>query len=701
MTSRSAETATRRRPPMIAGLAVLFVSVMLTLGAASLVRAGDTPQDPDANGGLRLQTRNGATRQAVRLGTDMQVTVTGASARVKVTQVFRNTGSDWVEATYLYPLPEEGSVDSLKMVVGQRIIIGEIARREAARQIYEAAKAQGQRAGLVEQERPNMFTNRVANIGPGETVLIEIEYQAPVRQVAGEYALRLPLVVGPRYVPGGVGAGAVTAPVAASRAGDPVNPVSISVRLAPGFTPADIVSPWHPVRIEADGAQARTVTLANGAVASDRDFELRWRSAETAPTVALFRERMGRQDYLMAMIAPPAPQARRATPPRELIFVIDNSGSMSGESMDQAKQSLKLALRTLTPADRFNVIRFDDSLTELFEQPVAASPSQVALAQRFADGLEAQGGTEMLPALRAALVDDTPRDTQRVRQVIFLTDGSISNEAEMLAALGEDRGRSRVFMVGIGSAPNTFLMSRMAEVGRGTFTHIGDTTEVTARMTDLLQRLTRPVVTDLRVSSTGGDAEFTPADLPDLYEGEPLVVLARTRRLRGQLVVEGVLDGRPWSRTLALSSARPGQGVARLWARRRVTDLEVATYLDGMEWDAASAAIAQLGLDFSIVTRETSLVAVDRTPARPEGARLTEEELPLALPHGWSFDGLFGAGAAAAEAAAQPEDPVELLPLPQTAANWARSMWIGLWLMLFGAGGAWLAQRRSNRRRAT
>ena len=691
MTPKAA--AASRRHPLIAGLAVLFIAVMLTLGAAGLVRANATPDDPET-GGLRLQTRSGQTRQAVRLGTDMQVTVTGASARVKVTQAFRNTGNEWVEATYLYPLPENGSVDSLKMVVGQRIIIGEIARREEARQIYEAARAEGQRAGLVEQERPNMFTNRVANIGPGETVLIEIEYQAPVRQVAGQYALRLPLVVGPRYVPARSPDPAVTAPLAVGGGAEALNPVSISVRLAPGYTPADVVSPFHAVRVANSGAQERTVTLTAGTAPSNRDFELRWRSAETEPSVGLFRERMGRHDYLMAVVTPPAPQRNRPVPPRELVFVIDNSGSMGGESMAQAKASLKIALDSLKPADRFNVIRFDDTMTELFERPMPATAEQVALAGRFADGLEARGGTEMLPALQAALVDDTPRDTGRVRQVIFLTDGSISNEAEMLAALGQDRGRSRVFMVGIGSAPNTFLMSRMAELGRGTFTHIGDTAEVQERMSALLDRLTRPVVTNLRVQGPAG-VEVTPADLPDLYEGEPLVLLARADRLSGRMTVEGTLEGRPWRRTVDLSRAEAGQGVARLWARGRVTDLEVAAYLDQMTWDAASAGIARLGLEFAIVTRETSLVAVDRTPARPQGARLTQEELPLALPHGWSFDALFGAGAAAAEAAAQPEDPVELLPLPQTAANWERSAWIGGAMLLAGLIGlVWRRRRR-------
>lgn len=683
--------------PLIGALSVLIISVaMICLAPIASARQA-AADDEITSGALILRTRDGATPTAIQLGTDMQVTVTGQTARVKVIQAFRNTGQEWVEATYLYPLPEDGAVDSLKMVIGQRVIIGQINRRAEARHIYERAREEGRGAGLVEQQRPNMFTNRVANIGPGETVLIEIEYQAPVRRIAGEYALRLPLVVGPRYHPStipGRAAAAVTAPVLDPRRHPATNPVSITVHLDPGFSPTGIVSAYHPVRIENGVGSARTVTLIDGTTPANRDFELRWRSSETDPSIGLFRERVGSSDYLMAVIAPPAPDRRRSPSPRELVFVIDNSGSMSGDSMRQARESLKLALRSLSPTDRFNVIRFDDSMTELFDQPVPATPGQVALALRFADSLEAQGGTEMLPALIAALVDDTPNDRGRVRQVIFLTDGSISNESEMLEALGADRGRSRVFMVGIGSAPNTFLMNRMAEVGRGTYTNIGDTSEVIARMSALLDRLTRPVATDLRVVSRG--AEFTPADLPDLYEGEPLVILARTTQRRGSLTVSGMLDGRPWSRRFDLGRAVDGAGVAKLWARRRITDVEVANSLGETTDEAAIEAIARLGLDFSIVTSETSLVAVDRTPIRPAGARLTEEELPLNLPHGWDFDSIFGDpdanGGQPADAAASATG--EPFNLPQTATAWEQTLWSGIGLLMIGGVGLMIIRRR-------
>jgi Ca-activated chloride channel family protein len=706
MSTLSSHRPNRRPRRAAVGLAILFLLALAAIAAFTQLRAADPDDQADGDaivaGTLMLHPRRGGAEQpAVRLGTHIEVEVSGLIARTRVVQAFRNTGPDWVSATYLYPLPSDGAVDSLKLVIGQRVIVGEIRRRAEAAEIYRHAEAQGQRAALVEEQRPNMFTNRIANIAPGETVLIEIQYQAPVMVRGGDYSLRLPLVVGERYTParavadaaGAADARAVGAPIA-DPANGPLNPVSIEIHLRPGFPIANLISPYHRIVAEADPAGGRVVRLADGDVPADRDFELSWRSAAADATLGLFRERVGNQDYLMAMLTPPVDDRRHPTPPRELVFVIDNSGSMAGDSMEQAKASLLHALATLTPADRFNVIRFDDTMTQLFEAPVAATPDQVALAERFTRSLTANGGTEMLPAMRAALVDPTPADA-RLRQLVFMTDGEISNEAEMIAALGQARGRSRVFMIGIGSAPNDHLMSRMAEIGRGSYVHIGSSDEVNARMTDLLDRLTRPAVTDVEARIVGAAAEITPVQLPDLYAGEPLVMLARGAALGGTLEISGRIGGAPWHRSVPLAEAVPGPGVGRLWARRRIGEIEVAATLGTMPAPAAADAIAGLGLEFSLVSRETSLVAVDRTPARPPGARLTQEELPLNLPHGWDFNRLFGEQAAASTGgAALPADAAEPLELPQTGTDASATMRAGAALILLALAGLAMLRRR-------
>lgn len=699
------------RSILIPAIALLAATPVVTLASAGAPAAEAQSDNGPGAGTLMLRgLKSSATMPAVRLGTDMDVTITGSVARVRVTQAFRNTSGDWMEAAYLYPLPDEGAVDSLKMVVGQRVIVGRIERRAAARALYEKAKASGRKAGLVEQQRPNMFTNSVANVGPGETVLISIEYQAPVSQLGGAFSLRLPLVIGPRYTPphtlltekAVADANAVTsAPVLDPKTGR-LNPVSITVHLAPGFAPANVFSPYHRVSVRGAGEE-RTITLDQGSIPADRDFELSWRSASADPTIGLFREQGNDGEYVMASITPPASLAQQTPSPREMIFVIDNSGSMGGESMREAKAGLLYALKTLRPQDHFNIIRFDDTMTQLFTHSVPATADQLALATRFATGLEASGGTEMVPALKAALADaGSSGGPAALRQVIFLTDGAVSNEQEMLATLGQDLGRSRVFFVGIGSAPNAYLMNRMATLGRGAYTNIGSAQEVAAKTAQLLDMLRHPSMQDIKVSMNGGALDLTPKLLPDLYAGQPLVLVGKTAKLSGTLTVSGTIGGVPWRQSVDLATARPSPAIAKLWARRRIDDVEADRTLGKIEPDAADEQVAELGIASSLVTSQTSLVAVDETPTRPAGQSLVREDLPINLPAGWDFAGLFGGDSGAAAArnantlAARAAEQARGLDLPQTATGFVGNLWQGLALLLAGIAGLWW-QRRGGR----
>ncbi len=706
------------RRALIPAIALLVsLPVMGALGAsaapAAAADASEGQEDGPRAGTLMLRGLKATDAvPAMRLGTDMDVTVSGSVARVRVTQAFRNTSDKWMEAVYLYPLPDNGAVDSLKMVVGNRVIVGQIEKREAARAIYERAKANGQKAGLVEQQRPNMFTNSVANVGPGETVLISIEYQAPVAQASGTYSLLLPLVVGPRYAPphtlrsgaAMADANAVTsAPVMNPKTGVTLNPTSVTVHLQPGFDTANVISRYHRIVVGGRG-DSRTIKLAAASVPADRDFELNWRSASADPTLALFRQHTDDGDYVMATVTPPADLSSLPTPPREMVFVIDNSGSMGGASMNEAKASLLHALTTLRPQDHFNIIRFDDTLTQLFDHSVAATPDQVALATRFTQGLEASGGTEMLPALRAALKDAAASGgPETLRQVIFLTDGAVSDEQEMMAAIGQDGARSHVFFVGIGSAPNDFLMSRMATLGRGAYTHVGTPEEVAARMLPLLDMLGHPAMQDLAVKIEGASLDMTPRTLPDLYAGQPLVLVGKTKHLSGRITISGMIGGKSWVRTIDLAKAAESPAVAKLWARRRIDDIEADRTLGKMDEAAADAAITEIGLTSGLVTSQTSLIAVDRTPTRPAGEGLVKEDLPLNLPAGWDFDTLFGgeSGQAALRntdtMAARAAEQARQLDLPQTATGFMGAIAQGAALLLVGLCGLLLLRRRGAR----
>lgn len=707
-------------PAMVLALAAPAAIVVHAASAVADETASDDAEAEDGPAaGTLLLRGQGVARSlpAVRLGTDMNVSVTGQIARVKVTQAFRNTSKTWMEASYLYPLPQDGAVDSLKMVVGQRVIVGHIEPREKARKTYEAAKASGRKAGLVEQQRPNMFSTMVANVGPGETVLISIEYQAPVSQANGTFSLRLPLVVGPRYTPphtltsdpAVADADAVTSapvldPKLSAELKGGLNPTSISVHLAPGFGVANLVSRYHRIDV-AGPSDSRTVRLADAAVPANRDFVLEWRSASADPTLGLFAQKTDKGAYVMAAITPPANLDGLPRPPREMVFVIDNSGSMGGDSMDEAKASLIHALGTLRPQDHFNVIRFDDTMTRLFEHSVAATPDQVALATRFAESLEAQGGTEMLPALKAALEDagtaaERPggNDPDILRQIVFLTDGEISNEREMMEAIGSDGGRSHVFMVGIGSAPNDYLMERMSTIGGGVYTHVGAPGEVAAKMMPLLDVLSHPAVRDLSVRVDGGSLDLTPSRLPDVYAGRPLVLVGRTDKLAGILTVSGKIGDKSWERRVDLASALPSPAIEKLWARRRITDVEADRALGKLEDGRADAEVERIGMESGLVTSRTSLVAVDETPSRPAGARLTKEELPIELPAGWDFDTLFGQDAVQADPGQGSGDlaamQTQALELPQTATGFLGLVGKGFALLLAGLTGLALLLRR-------
>jgi len=637
--------------------AILAAGSLATEASAATMRLGDVQ-----SGTLLLRTDEpGAYRPAPLVKTDVHMDVNGTIARVTVSQRFENPSDDWVEGVYAFPLPETAAVDRLRLQIGERFIEGRITELEEARQLYERAKAEGRKASLIEEQRPNLFTNEVANIGPRETVLVQIEYQQTVRYDQGTFQLRFPLVVAPRYIPGGRlvaqagGPAVVSDPVPdADRITPPVlhpslgkvNPVTLAVDLDAGTTLAWVKSPSHDIAVTpgADGRQ--TVTFADGATFADQDFVLEWQPATgDQPATGLFRETIGDDGYVLVTVMPPVkPAATTRRLPRDVVFVIDTSGSMSGPSIRQARQALHLALDRLAPEDRFNIVRFSDTASRLFAGPEPATKAALDRAHGFVDTLEADGGTEMLPALKLALA--APAAENRLGQIVFLTDGAVGNEAELFAFLKARLGATRLFTVGIGSAPNSYFMTKSAEYGHGTYTFIGRVDEVAEKMTGLFQKIEEPVVTDIALKVGGvGAVEAWPRVLPDLYRGEPVVVALRVPGgadlSRGTVELTGLHAGQRWSVALKLADARPAKGVGALWARSKIGALSDGLY-EGVDRETVKRAVVEVALAHHLVSAFTSLVAVDVTPSRPAGSDLSTREVPLNLPAGWNFDKVFG-----------------------------------------------------------
>src|SRR5215813_11274109 len=595
---------------------------------------------------------------APTLKTDVSIVVTGIVVRATVRQEFTNPSQAWAEGIYVFPLPEDAAVDHLRMKVGDRVIEGAIQERAAAKAQYEQAKQEGRRASLIEQERPNVFTTSVANIAPGAAISIEIEYQQTVRYDAGQFSLRFPMVVGPRYIPGepvsgpstGTGwapdtdqvpdAARITPPVEHPSHG-PLNPVSLTVELDPGAPLARLTASYHAIQTTPLTDGRYRVELSQGPMPADRDFELVWwPNVEATPIATLFTERKGAETFAVLMVTPPAANALDGLRlPREAIFVIDNSGSMHGASIDQAKAALKMALDRLRPGDTFNVIRFNHTTDAVFSAAQPATAQNLAAASRYVGRLHADGGTEMLPALQQAL--DGREHPGRLRQVIFLTDGAVGNEEQLFTEINQQLGDTRLFTVGIGSAPNSHFMREAARLGRGTFTYIGSVTEVKEKMVTLFAKLESPALTDVRLELAGGSAVDTvPARIPDVYLGEPVTVALRAGTLPARVVLRGQLGPDRWERELSMQVTDTAAGLSVHWARGKIAGL-LDTRRTGTPDDEVHRAVLDLALAFHLVSPYTSLIAVDVTPVRPGNEGLHTMALETNLPHGWDYTAVF------------------------------------------------------------
>jgi Ca-activated chloride channel family protein len=608
---------------------------------------------------LLFRTTHGL-RAAPLQNTDVQVEVTGPVVRTTITQTYANPGRSWLEGVYVFPLPDDSAVDRLQMRVGERLVEGRIRERAAARAEYRDAAARGKGASLVEQQRPNLFTARVANIAPGASIAIRIEYQQALAMKDGLWRLRLPTVVGPRYDPGHevLGPGATPVLVAAAPGGFPTdappgierahraaNALAVAVRLDAGIPVTAPASSTHAIRV-ARAAPHRYDVALDAATVADRDFELEWAPQPGRSPAGAFRlEPHGDLHYGQLVLAPPAGDgAAQPRVARETTFVIDTSGSMAGASFRQAVSALKFGIARMQPGDRFNVVRFSSGHDSLYPAPRPFDDASRREALAWIDALRAEGGTEMRGAIEQAL--GAPAAPGMVAQVVFMTDGAVGYEADLLALIERRLGSRRLFTVGIGSAPNGWFMRKAAAAGRGSYTYINRVEDVERRMTELYAKLAQPMLGGLQLRFEGAQP-LEPVALPgELYAGEPIVVLARFAAAPSAVVVSGAAGGIRWESRLAASPTE-GSGLHGAWARQRIEELgdEIARAGgDRSELEALRARVRDLGLAHHLVTAYTSLVAVDVTPARAADAPLVSAPVPTHLPAGWQHDAVFGAG---------------------------------------------------------
>jgi Ca-activated chloride channel family protein len=607
-TDQDANTDYTPRDYRIERWMVMLLSLLFLLPFVAQAQQMTTLDKSDGAALLLKSANPGLYLVSPAVKSEVSITVVGPIIRTTVKQTFHNATGRCAEGLYVYPLPETSAVDTLTMTIGSRVINGEIREREQARKEFEQARIEGRKASLVEQQRPNVFTTAVTSIMPDEDAVIEIAYQETARYENGEFRLRFPMVVAPRYSPAPALAGAKlpATPTTGSNRAD----VSIAVDLQAGYSLRNIHSAQQ-LRSETLGNRHYRVT-ADSTTLNDHDFELSWQpDLGSDPAATVLTETLGDDTYALVMVAPPARSPLRL--PRETIFIIDSSGSMAGPSMQQAKASLLLALADLKPSDKFNIIDFDSVARPLFSESSFADAPSIELAKEFVDTINADGGTEMLNALRIALPEKTTTPPGTVRQVIFMTDGQVDNEQELFSFIHSRLGDSRLFTVGIGAAPNSHFMRNAARFGRGTFTYIGDVQQVQERMSELFAKLDAPVMTSISLAASDTAAESWPERVPDLYQGEPLVVTMRVRDPKAKITLHGSIGNEQWTKELTLPAPGSSEGIARLWGREKIESL-MDHLSDGGDPKGVEAAVIAVALQHHLVSQYTSLIAVDRTP---------------------------------------------------------------------------------------
>ena len=631
-------------------LALLFVASLPARAA----------QPAPTGGELRVLTTGGPVEQCPLKHTDVVAEITGNVAQVEVIQTFQNPYDRKIEAVYVFPLPDRAAVNDMEIKVGDRTIKGLIKRREEARAVYQAARQAGHIAALLDQERPNIFTQSVANILPGSEVAVTIRYFETVPYASGDYEFSFPMVVGPRFIPGepttngerGRSPDTTEVPDASRITPPGLRPgtrtghdISLEVRLDAGATVRELVSPSHRVRVESNGRGGDIIRLKEEDSIPNRDFVLRYRVDGDAPNLIVLPHRGEGDGYFLMLVQPEAKPATADITPKEMIFVVDCSGSMSGDPIEKVKEAMGYALHGLDPRDTFQIVRFSNRAETFEPAPVLATPGNIERALRYVARLSGDGGTIMLEGVRTAL--EYKEDEQRLRIVSFMTDGYIGNEEAILAYMAKHLGGARLFSFGVGTSVNRYMLDKMADFGRGAVEYVlpGDDSGKAIRR--FYDRIRSPYLTNIQIDWGGlGVTDMYPREISDLFLGQPVAVYGRYGQPgKAEVTLRARLGGKPYEqRYTVLLPARQdeGEAIGTLWARAHIEDLSDRLIVSPQP--ALVEEITRVALAHRLVSKYTSFVAVeeqvDTGPGKPALV-----EVPVCTPPGVSYDMTYGAPA--------------------------------------------------------
>ena len=557
--------------------------------------------------------------------TAVRASAAGYIGSVEVVQQFHNPYSSKIEAVYVFPLPHNAAINEFIMTIGERRIRGIIRERKEAEEIYQAAKSQGYVASLLTEERPNIFTQSVANIEPGKQIDVTIKYFQTLDYADGWYEFVFPMVVGPRFNPPGMASGVGAVPRGSpGKSGQKTevqylkpgersgHDISLKVDVDAGVAIEEFQCRTHDTTHETLPGGVLAVALQPHDNIPNRDFVLRYRVAGEKIKSSLLTHRDERGGYFTLMLYPPEELGNLTRQPLELVFVLDCSGSMNGRPIAQAKAAVERGLRLMRPEDSFQIINFSMQASQLGPRPLEATPENLQRGLKYLRSLEGEGGTMMIEGIKAAL--DFPHDPHRLRFVCFLTDGYIGNEAEILGAIHKRLGASRIFSFGIGSSVNRYLIDHMGKAGRGAVAYLGSRDEAAKVMEDFFARISHPGLTDIAIVWGGMQvSEVFPRRIPDLFVGRPVILTGRFSvaanaavRISGNAAGERFEFAVP---TEGESATANHKALPSVWARMKIADLaDQSIYEPSAEW---AERIKQVALDYGLMSAFTAIVAVD------------------------------------------------------------------------------------------
>ena len=622
---------------------------------------GRSPETRCPVGGLFVKTQNTAREQVFPLKqTEVKAKIAGNISRVEVVQKFENPFPESLEAVYVFPLPDEAAVDDMEIKIGDRTIKADIKRRDEAVEIYQKARQEGRTAGLLEQERDNIFTQSLANIKPGEKIEVRIRYTESLKFVGGDYEFVFPTVVGPRYISRNT--------TDADRINPPVLPpgtrsgqdIAVSVEIDAGVAIGDVRSTSHQITTDRSGNIVR-VQLANADTIPNKDLILRYRVAGENTQATVLTQSDQRGGHFATYLIPALNYKTNEIVPKEVVFLMDTSGSQQGEPLVKSKELMRRFIQGLNPNDTFTIIDFANTAQALSTTPLANTAANRQSAINYIEKLQANGGSELLNGIQAVMNFPVTK-AGMLRSIVLITDGYIGNDKEVLALVQRSlKPGNRLYSFGVGGSVNRFLLNRLAQVGRGTSQVIRQDEPSAEAAEKFFRQINSPVLTNIQISweGMGEKPEIYPIAPPDLFASQPLVLFGRKGdRAIGQLRIRGTLaGGKAYEQVLPVNFAQSGgrqrestsvaatatdfgnSAVAQLWGRSRIQDL--MNQMFGGETKSLVESVTNTALTYRLLSEYTAFVAVsEEVRVEPDGTR-RRVQVPVEVPQGVRYEGIF------------------------------------------------------------